>query len=458
MTNQKYIFNAYRMMSFIILISFSFSKINQKRFLQLTEENDLDNNANKTSNETDTSNFTEEPGTYLLSWFVIFFFMGLYIVCSMKKYPSIAHRTDDVWKFMFFANNGILVAASVNIFDIKNLILDSSPFGLSSIVFIIGCIYYISKFCQACSMPIAAQYFECDKLGELYKIPCFVWSLVGMTDPCCRSTGYTVTVYTDGHTESNECCHHMWNCFIYLIKRLAIFFSIVSYYIFLLFYFIFWLIAKSIFICMLKIKTEKAQQPQPQQESETKKENKQEEIIYGSNSGREVIVGQKNNDINQNMYQGEPNKNTNNGTLNPNQIIQINKINNFSNDDDINGNRHNSRNNPDYLTLSPKQVQSSENLFFDKQNRNLNGNNLNLNNGQKGQIIYPNYPYEENNRYNNNYEINENNQRNDLPSENEINKPIKSVEIRKDEINNYRSENSNNMEEPPAPGLFDEQF
>ena len=140
MTNQKYIFNAYRMMSFIILISFSSSKINQKRFLQLTEENDLDNNANKTSNETDTSNFTEEPGTYLLSWFVIFFFMGLYIVCSMKKYPSIAHRTDDVWKFMFFANNGILVAASVNIFDIKNLILDSSPFGLSSIVFIIGCI------------------------------------------------------------------------------------------------------------------------------------------------------------------------------------------------------------------------------------------------------------------------------------------------------------------------------
>jgi len=69
----------------------------------------------------------------------------------------------------------------INIFDIKNLILDSSPFGLSSIVFIIGCIYYISKFCQAYSMPIAAQYFECDKLGELYKIPCFVWSLVGMT-------------------------------------------------------------------------------------------------------------------------------------------------------------------------------------------------------------------------------------------------------------------------------------
>jgi hypothetical protein len=119
MTNQKYIFNAYRMMSFIILISFSSSKINQKRFLQLTEENDLDNNANKTSNETDTSNFTEEPGTYLLSWFVIFFFMGLYIVCSMKKYPSIAHRTDDVWKFMFFANNGILVAASVTIFKPK---------------------------------------------------------------------------------------------------------------------------------------------------------------------------------------------------------------------------------------------------------------------------------------------------------------------------------------------------
>ena len=61
----------------------------------------------------------------------------------MGRYPEISERTDDVYKFMFFANNGILVAASVNIFDIKNLIIDSSPFAISALVFIIGCIYYI---------------------------------------------------------------------------------------------------------------------------------------------------------------------------------------------------------------------------------------------------------------------------------------------------------------------------
>ena len=77
-----------------------------------------------------------------------------------------------------------------------------------------------------------------DKLGELYKIPCFMWSLKTLSDDCCRSNSYTVYYYADGHTESNECCHHMWNCFIYLIKRLALFFSIVSYYIFLLLFLI----------------------------------------------------------------------------------------------------------------------------------------------------------------------------------------------------------------------------
>ena len=78
----------------------------------------------------------------------------------MKKYPSITNRTDDVWKFMFFANNGILVVAGVNVFNVKNLLIDASPFGLSSIVFLIGAFYYICKYSKECSYPYAYEYFD----------------------------------------------------------------------------------------------------------------------------------------------------------------------------------------------------------------------------------------------------------------------------------------------------------
>ena len=109
----------------------------------------------------------------------------------MKSYPDISDRTDDVWKFMFFANNSILVVSGVNFFNISNLIIDGSPFALSAIVFLIGCFYYISKYCQTCSMKVAVEYFECGKLGELYNIPYFMWSLKSISDPCCRSDSYT---------------------------------------------------------------------------------------------------------------------------------------------------------------------------------------------------------------------------------------------------------------------------
>ena len=63
----------------------------------------------------------------------------------MKKNPIIKERTDDAWKFIFFANNGLLVVAGVNIFNIKNILLDASPFGLSLLALLIGCFYYICK-------------------------------------------------------------------------------------------------------------------------------------------------------------------------------------------------------------------------------------------------------------------------------------------------------------------------
>ena len=104
--------NFNKLLIFIILISLSSSDITQPRFLQFTNNYYLENDTNITSNQTSTlKTIKEDPGSYLLVWFFIFFFMGLYIVCNMGKYKEIiANRKDDVWKFMFFANNGIFVA------------------------------------------------------------------------------------------------------------------------------------------------------------------------------------------------------------------------------------------------------------------------------------------------------------------------------------------------------------
>ena len=104
--------NFNKLLIIIILIPLSSSDITQPRFLQFTNNYYyLENDTNITSNQTSTlKTIKEDPGSYLIVWFFIFFFMGLFIVCNMGKYKEIANRKDDVWKFMFFANNGIFVA------------------------------------------------------------------------------------------------------------------------------------------------------------------------------------------------------------------------------------------------------------------------------------------------------------------------------------------------------------
>ena len=444
---------------FISLITLTSSNKIPQRFLQGYSDPDFkDNSYNNTTNGTSTS-ITEDPGSYLLAWFVIFFFIGLYMVCSMKKYPSISHRTDEVWKFMFFANNGILVASSVNVFNIKNLIIDSSPFALSTIVFIIGCIYYIAKYCQTCSMEFAYKYFQCDYLGELYKIPCFVWSLIGLTDPCCRSNTYTVTIYADGHTESNECCMRMWNCFIYVIKRLALIFSIVSFYIFLLFYFIFWLIAKSIYLLVLKCKIEKEENPEIQnQQPQVNTRNainindiyiygSQDEINNNNNNGigqqpgvQTVTINQNNN--NNNYNNTERNQNMNNDNINNIYYDTNNNINNNNDNNNINYDTNNNNNN----ILNVNSIQNNNHNhtnMFTITTTNNDQNNQNENTGPS-RILPKKEEEEQIPKPSPDGESRENIQSNDVDNKDNF-ETIKQSEVG----------SNNGMDEAPAPG-FDE--
>ena len=373
-------FSAFKYTYLIFLILKTFSSANEipKRFLQYNDYNDPNNEYSNSKNETnnDSTTASEDPGLYLLAWFFIFFFIGLYMICEMKKYPETSDKTDYVWKFMFFANNGILVASSVNIFTIKNMIIDSSPFALSTIVFIIGCIYYIKKYSETCTMEFAELYFQWDKISELNKMPCFIWSLVGLTDPCCRSDTYTVTVYEDGSTQSNECCVTVWNCSVYVIKRLAVFFTFISFYIFLIFFIIFWLIAKGIFILIVNYRTKN------ENSNEQNPEVPNEVNIHGNNN----INNNVNNNYglrydgfinNPNQYSGDQNKidndkiivNTNAQNLNPTYDINNNNnyvLNTENPNDYINNNINNFKNNNDINIIN-------------NNNKNMNNNDIHNN-------------------------------------------------------------------------------
>ena len=444
---------------FLSLIILSSPNENIKRFLEYDyydPNNEYSNSKNETTNN--SASASEDPGTYLLGWFFIFFFMGLYMICSMKKYPQIKDKTDYVWKFMFFANNGILVASSVNIFNIKNMIIDSSPFALSTIVFIIGCIYYIKKYCETCSIRFAELYFQWDKISELNKMPCFIWSLVALTDPCCRSDTYTVTVYEDGHTESNECCVRMWNCFIFVIKRMAVIFTFLSFYIFLVFFIIFWLIAKGIFILILnsKIKNANNNNPNPEVPNDVNIQGNNINNINDKNGyplsyddfikdpnqyiGNQNNIYNDKNSVNTNAENQDPMNDINNkydfNGINPNNYNNINNnVNNSNNNNEISNVNNNDNNKKDI----------NNNDIYNNDINNINNNDINnINNNE----IHDN----QGNAFPGKDEVEQQMSKIVTNPENQINHELNNQNINEHNEDEQQNENNNdNMNNAPPP-------
>jgi len=348
------------------------------------DESNYNNEAETEKSERD-KRLEEDPGTFLLAWFFIFFFMGLYIICILKRFPAFEEKIYEIWKFMFFANNGILVASFVNMFSFKNLFMDSSPFVLSLIGCGIGIAYYICKFSKNCNKRYAFEYFQYEKLREFFNLPCLIFNLIGLTDPCCRSETYTVTYYSDGSVRSTECCMHLWNFFIFIMKRLAVIFSILSYYIFVIFYLIFWFIGKGILAWCFKCRNIKVEDLYPNEPNVEVRTNPDIE----QNGGRQVIINQ-NNPIN--IIAGIPNNNF------PVQEKMFNNNNN-PNYDMINQNMQNIQN----QIAQPNQL--GNNGEISEQNR-FNNNIPNYDINMQNQIapsnqIVNNGELSEQNRFNN---------------------------------------------------------
>ena len=173
------------------------------------------------------------------------------------------------------------------------------------------------------------------------------------------------------------------------MKRLATIFSIVSYYIFVLFYLVFWFAGKGILILIFKCKNIKVED-----ESAQNPENKTNPDIE-QNQGNQVINNQ--NNLNNNNFQISEKQIENNNNI-PNYDININNNIPLSNQMGNNGelseanrfqNNAQNLNNTQTLELPDKtqleaamkeQKQNIENLKQDENiinQENLQGNNIN---------------------------------------------------------------------------------
>jgi len=86
----------------------------------------------------------------------------------MKKFEKTKIRTGDVWFYLYLSNLGILVVPGVKIFDINNILVDSSPFGLSSLFYLIMNFYYFCKLIKECGSDKTKIIimFSNDKVGQ----------------------------------------------------------------------------------------------------------------------------------------------------------------------------------------------------------------------------------------------------------------------------------------------------
>ena len=264
---------------------------------------------------------SESNGAYaLLAFFFIFIIMGIYMICEMKKDPQLKDKTDDVWRFMFFANNGALISCVIEILAEPGSIMNYSPLMVSCVITAIGIVYYLIKFIRNCSLEFADKYFDIDYLIEIFKLPCFICSIIGLTGPCCRSDTYTVTLYADGHVEDNYCCVQICNCIMYIIKGFTVILTLFAFYIFAVVFSPFWLLGRCIYSWRRQKQAGTVNENDANKPTEGRENNKSDkEPSYAiDKNGQNIIIHNSPYDINvensnENLRDGNANLHKENG-------------------------------------------------------------------------------------------------------------------------------------------------
>ena len=229
--------------------------ISQRKLQQSVEP--IQGNNTTTDNITDNQPKESDFGAELTAGFIIFLFMAIYILIRLNHFrEDIRNRKNDLYVFLYFANNGTLIASGINIFnffdpnsDVLDQILNYGPLSLTSLIYVIGGLCFIVNLVKNNCDP--EQFFSCSQLCYIAKFPCFVWELIPLADYCCMCTTITTYYYEDGHTESDACCVCLWNLFIKFLKFISYVYSVIAFYIFYVIFIIGWLIAKLIYQIVL---------------------------------------------------------------------------------------------------------------------------------------------------------------------------------------------------------------
>ena len=237
----KYVFCFSRIFLFICIISLllffctfspsskiyqSKNELKEKEFRYLKS---YLNDTYKSGNSTTTSK--EDILTILNFTYPIFILLSLYMICQIRRnFIDQEEINRQVYKFIYLSNIGYFIIGysdiKLNDNDISYYIFYVS-IAITGIGTIIIIVTFFKNICN-----LLEVYFTFKAIGIYFIIPCaYVWRFLGLTDPCCTQTTYTVTTYADGHKESDYMCVCMCNGLVWIIKRFAMLMTTIIYYL-----------------------------------------------------------------------------------------------------------------------------------------------------------------------------------------------------------------------------------
>ena len=398
--------------------------------IHLNYKRNLSSYKDSSSNDKDAENI-DFFSFVLLASYVIFIFLSLYIICQLK---ILSDKTEgitlEIFKFMYMSNNGYLL---VGIID-TSISKAGAAIGctvISSIILTVGTIIFLVKFIKVIMVSFFDVYFRLQMVILWLQLPfIFVWPFMGLTDPCCYRTTYTITQHADGTITSDRDWVILTNKIMWGIKRLAFMISTLLYYFFFFMLMLIWGLVKLILL-LIDIIKESCFQNQAINNEDEKAEN-----IENQNNppvtvvGYEVSNSKNNNNIEKNnkkIISFKRQKSTfvtRNSSINPTN--QVNSIENF-------GRRQSYNINISTKRTFIKGMEIKENIDYENKNNNQNLNN-NLNENLNENI-------NQNKKINLSIVINQNIKQNNTPT-------LKSGEngkIRKNEnsLNNQEQNNQN---------------
>ena len=241
--------------NFINILS-SLFKNNALRNLQYNNNNvnpgysDYTNSNSNNNNKKKTEAYEPMDPVIIIFFvfFVLFLILCLYLICEIKKIaPEKVSEflKENVYKFLYMSNSGFFFTAICYSPMIHDLSVGYLTLVVSGIIFVIGSIILLKNLIRDSGGNCFTNFTSFDNLKNYFKIPCeYVWEFIGLTDPCCESTTYTVTTYSDGTTSSTKSCVECWNCFVLILKRVVFIIATILFYIFLILLTVIFLILK----------------------------------------------------------------------------------------------------------------------------------------------------------------------------------------------------------------------